>query len=277
MTRVNRPWFPFHTSQIASATRHLTDAQFGAFVRLLMHQWERGSIPNDPCMMARIAVAHPPTWKRTWVTLAPLFTLAEGGLAYTFDPLVNEYTKSVEISNKRKEAGGANARANAHTRARGLNTSQSEVSKKEPSPTPSNDPPQEESKVIRLPPSASPSAGEREGPASEFDWESSDGRIFVAASQIKIWAEKFPLLDIRAQLRHAKRDWLSSELSQVAFVRRFVKGLQTAQEKAQKRQTKKAIEAGTQKTEHELMREHQRRIDEKNAKADAVRERLGYG
>lgn len=267
---MNRPWFPFNVSQIESATRHLTAAQYGAFVRLMAYQWEHQSIPDAPSMMARIAGVYPPQWGRTWAALKPLFTTSKDGHGVLHDPLHVEYLKSVEISNKRKEAGSANA----NTRARGLNTSQSEVSKKEPLPAYESEP---GSNLISLPPTASPTAGQRKGPASEFDWESSDGRIFISAEQITTWGQKYPLLDIRAQLRHAKRNWLSDELSQVSFGRRFEKGLHTMQQKAEKRATKKAQEDGTQKSERDLAWDHQRIIDAKNAKADEVRRRLGYG
>lgn len=124
------PWFPFRVGEFELATRHLTATQVGAFVRLLSHQWEHRSIPNDPGVRARIAGVHPPHWSKIWEALAPLFTPSvTADQRLVFDPLLKEYIKTVEISNNNKMGG----LANAHIRARGLTLTVGKEEKKQDS------------------------------------------------------------------------------------------------------------------------------------------------
>lgn len=84
----------------------------------------------------------------------------------------------------------------------------------------------EESKIIDIRPTA-----DSRLPAGEFDWESSDGTIFVSADQINRWSQMFPGVNVRAQLRGARREYLAGPMQTEVFCRRFEKGLRTKAEK----------------------------------------------
>ena len=120
-------------------------------------------------------------------------------------------------------------------------------------------PPQEKAGPAQ-PPQARP-------PAGEYDWESSDGTIFIPAARINQWAAAFPGVDVRAQLRHARRDYLSGPLSSDVFCRRFEKGLKTS---AEKRRAREAAKPEARAADKEAAR-----IDrERAAKALEVRNRI---
>lgn len=192
----DRPWFPFYVGQFEVATRHLTATQVGAFVRLLAHQWEHRAIPNDPGARARIAGVHPPLWGKIWEALSPLFTPSPVDQRLSFDPLVKEYVKSVEISNNNKRGGIANA----HTRARGLQ-SQSDKVEKESLPT-------DDSEKIVFLDSASqgpPSAGRKA--VTEFDLVLSDGTI-IEHEEFEAINQQFGITNSRDRAGAAKRNYL---------------------------------------------------------------------
>lgn len=88
------PVCPIYYNDLLGATREWTDEEFGAYVRLLLHQWDKGYVPN-PCQtyanglptnmptvcqpdfqrLARIAA----TVEKNWGVLAPKFReVAEG-------------------------------------------------------------------------------------------------------------------------------------------------------------------------------------------------------
>ena len=50
------PWFSFFPDDFLGGTVDLSPAEVGAYIRLLCHQWARGSIPHaEPHKLARIA------------------------------------------------------------------------------------------------------------------------------------------------------------------------------------------------------------------------------
>ena len=56
------PIFPLYYNDIDRSTRDWTDAEFGCFVRLLMHQWGQGEIPKEPERLQRITTSLVESW-----------------------------------------------------------------------------------------------------------------------------------------------------------------------------------------------------------------------
>jgi uncharacterized protein YdaU (DUF1376 family) len=56
------PVLPLYYNDIDSATRDWTDEEFGAYVRLLIYQWDKGGLPKDFQRLTRIATSLPTTW-----------------------------------------------------------------------------------------------------------------------------------------------------------------------------------------------------------------------
>lgn len=56
------PILPLYYNDLTTSTQDWTDEEFGAYVRLLIHQWRQGSLPNDYQRLTRIATSLPTTW-----------------------------------------------------------------------------------------------------------------------------------------------------------------------------------------------------------------------
>lgn len=70
------PILPLYYNDINSSTEHWSDEEFGAYMRLLIHQWDKGSIPEDATRLKRIAA----TAKKHWKLLKEKFIKGEDGL-----------------------------------------------------------------------------------------------------------------------------------------------------------------------------------------------------
>lgn len=68
------PYFPFYYRDFMVSTGEMTDAEVGKYLRYLIHQWEKGSIPGDPAMIQTIRFD-----SDLWETLEPKFPLGDDG------------------------------------------------------------------------------------------------------------------------------------------------------------------------------------------------------
>jgi hypothetical protein len=107
-------------------------------------------------------------------------------------------------------------------------------------------------------------------PCGEFDWESSDGTIFITAAQIDQWAQKFEGVNIRAQLRAARRQYLSGPMTTEVFCRRFEKGLETKAANKRAKERAKGVVSAAQISAQQAMEDEY----EERQRAYAVRQRL---
>ena len=70
------PVFPLYYNDIDRSTKTWTDEEFGAYVRLLMEQWDKGFLPKDYQRLTRIATS----LDTNWPTLKNKFTEVDGVL-----------------------------------------------------------------------------------------------------------------------------------------------------------------------------------------------------
>ena len=68
------PVLPLYYNDITSSTQDWSDEEFGAYMRLLIHQWDKGGIPNDPVRLNRIITS----LGSSWVTVGLKFSLQDG-------------------------------------------------------------------------------------------------------------------------------------------------------------------------------------------------------
>ncbi len=71
-------WMPLYVGDYLADTGHLSGAEHGAYLLLLMHSWRTGPLPDDDAMLARIARTEPAAWRRMAPVIRAFFQ-AEGG------------------------------------------------------------------------------------------------------------------------------------------------------------------------------------------------------
>lgn len=67
------PWMPLYIADYRADTPHLSAAEHGAYLLLIMHYWQHGGLPRDDGQLARIASMLPAEWKRSRATIAAFF------------------------------------------------------------------------------------------------------------------------------------------------------------------------------------------------------------
>jgi len=59
---MNRPWMPLYVGDYLGDTGHLTTAQHGAYLLLMMHYWRKGELPDDDRQLSKITKLPFKTW-----------------------------------------------------------------------------------------------------------------------------------------------------------------------------------------------------------------------
>lgn len=98
----NRAWMPLHIADYLSDTGHLTAAEHGAYLLLIMHYWQNGSLPENERLIARIAKLDATQWEESRDVLAMLF-----GPGWTHRRIDAEMAKADDIIEKRRNAAEA--------------------------------------------------------------------------------------------------------------------------------------------------------------------------
>ena len=98
----NRAWMPLHIGDYLKDTGHLTAAEHGAYLLLIMRYWQDGGLPADERLIARYARLSPSEWEESRAVIAALFS--DGWQHKRIDA---ELAKADDIIEKRKAAAGA--------------------------------------------------------------------------------------------------------------------------------------------------------------------------
>ena len=69
-----KPYFPFYPGDFLMATGHWTNAEVGAYLRLLCHQWANGSVPADERRISNIVGVHGADFIEMWSVVRAKFT-----------------------------------------------------------------------------------------------------------------------------------------------------------------------------------------------------------
>lgn len=69
-----RPWMPLYIDDFLAGTAHLTVAEIGAYILLIMHYWSKGRLPEDEAHIHRITRMSKNEWKKSRETIRNFFT-----------------------------------------------------------------------------------------------------------------------------------------------------------------------------------------------------------
>ena len=70
---MSRPWMPLYVADYLADTGHLSAAEHGAYLLLIMHYWANGGLPPDDRKLARIARMSDKEWRSARDTVADFF------------------------------------------------------------------------------------------------------------------------------------------------------------------------------------------------------------
>lgn len=98
----NRAWMPLHIADYLADTGHLTATEHGAYLLMIMHYWQNGSLPANERVIARIAKLTAEQWEDSRDILAMLF-----GPGWSHKRIDAELSKADDIIGKRKAAAEA--------------------------------------------------------------------------------------------------------------------------------------------------------------------------
>lgn len=100
------PYMPLYVADYLVDTPHLTAAQHGVYLLLIMSYWQRGKpLPDDDDKLAKIARVGPREWARMKSTIRELFTVADG--VWTHSRIERELARVEAKSLKSKKAAQA--------------------------------------------------------------------------------------------------------------------------------------------------------------------------
>lgn len=117
---MNRPWMPLYVGDYLGDTGHLTTAQHGAYLLLMMHYWRKGQLPDDDRQLSKITKLPLKTWCEYRPTLQDFFH--EGWKHKRIDA---ELEKMMRVSAKRAIAGQKGGIGSALARMKLENASRS--------------------------------------------------------------------------------------------------------------------------------------------------------
>lgn len=94
----NNPKFNFYVNDFEGGTRHMTDEELGCYMRLLLAQFNMGTLPNDSKFLSRLC----DSLERSWPIVKNKFVVVDNGNLKN-ERLDFERIKSIEYSKSRKE------------------------------------------------------------------------------------------------------------------------------------------------------------------------------
>lgn len=95
---MSRAWMPLYVADYLADTGHLSAAEHGAYLLLIMHYWQNGGLPNEDRRLARICRMSPDEWADARETLFDMFD--EG---WKHARIEEELQAARDISEKAKE------------------------------------------------------------------------------------------------------------------------------------------------------------------------------
>lgn len=197
----NRAWMPLHIDDYIRDTDHLSAAEHGAYLLLIMKYWRDGKLPADEELIRRYAKLSVDQWAESRSVLVALFDEN-----WTHKRIDEELAKAADIIEKRRSAG-------RKTQFKGNSTASAkqmpeQVPSKSTVPLTSN---LEDSSGDKSPSSPEP---DKSAPVAVsptiIELPCVSGKPFpITHTDAEEWETAFPAVDIRQQLS-AMRAWLNA-------------------------------------------------------------------
>ena len=115
---MKRPWMPLYVGDYLGDTGHLTTAQHGAYLLLMMHYWRKGELPDDDRQLAKITKLPLKTWCGYRSVLQDFFHSG-----WKHKRIDAELERMMRVSEKRAIAGQKGGLGSALSRMKLENTS----------------------------------------------------------------------------------------------------------------------------------------------------------
>ncbi|WP_298257929.1 DUF1376 domain-containing protein [Bradyrhizobium sp.] len=97
---MKRAWMPLYVGDYLGDTGHLTTAQHGAYLLLMMHYWRKGELPDDDRQLSKIAKLPLKTWSNYRPVLQQFFHSG-----WKHKRIDAELERVMRVSEKRATAG----------------------------------------------------------------------------------------------------------------------------------------------------------------------------
>ena len=97
---MKRPWMPLYVGDYLGDTGHLTTAQHGAYLLLMMHYWRKGELPDCDRQLSKITKLPLKTWCDYRPVLQDFFHSG-----WKHKRIDAELTRMMRVSEKRAIAG----------------------------------------------------------------------------------------------------------------------------------------------------------------------------
>lgn len=107
------PAFQFYAKDFQTGTATMSLQEVGAYIRLLAHQWDSGSVPAEPKERARILGCAKAQEVSLWKVVCKKFALVDG--VYVNERLEDERKKQAEYRRRQSDKGKASAAARTLT------------------------------------------------------------------------------------------------------------------------------------------------------------------
>jgi uncharacterized protein YdaU (DUF1376 family) len=215
-------YLPLYVRDFLTSTIGWTAEERGHYLTLLMIQWDRGSLPNDPADMERLS----PGVSKCWPVLVTKFPAADDGSRRN-QKLEEHRTRCVEIREKRSQAGRsaaagrwqddasriANAQQTHNKRiANACHPTSTSTSTSTSYPTASPDGEASQQAAPAVATSDPPKRRKRSQQKGAIVWTLDSGWAGITDADRATWAEAFPACKLDIELLRAT-EWLKTNVA----------------------------------------------------------------
>ncbi len=198
------PYFPFYYRDFLVSTGEMSDALVGKYIRYLIHQWEKGSIPSDPTMIQTIRFD-----QDLWATLESKFPLCDDGrrrnprleeIRLERDQYIAKRSAAGKVGAEARWDGKRNANANAikHGKQHGKTIASTSISTPSSSTLPSPKEKKKEPEQFYITLSQGFLEFQRQMFPKESAWKNFDKCVSVGAKNLELF--------------NTQNDWSDSEI-----------------------------------------------------------------